>query len=63
MLTPQELRVAEAVALGMSNREVAAALFLSVKTIEMHLGRVFRKLGVRNRAELARRAAVTPFDS
>ena len=63
VLTPQELRVAEAVALGMSNREVAAALFLSVKTIEMHLGRVFRKLGVRNRAELARRAAVTPFDS
>lgn len=38
---------------GGTNREVAAQLFLSVKTIEMHLGRVYRKLGVRSRTQLA----------
>lgn len=53
-LTPQELKVALAVAEGLSNREAAAALFLSPKTIEAHLGRVFRKLGVRSRSQLAR---------
>lgn len=54
-LTPQELQVALAVAEGGTNREVAAALFLSPKTIESHLGRVFRKLGVRTRSELTAR--------
>ena len=54
-LTPQELQVALAVAEGATNREVAAALFLSVKTVETHLGSVFRKVGVRSRVELARR--------
>jgi DNA-binding CsgD family transcriptional regulator/tetratricopeptide (TPR) repeat protein len=53
-LTPQELRVATLVAEGMSNRDIAAALFLSPKTVEAHLGRAYRKLGTRSRAELVR---------
>jgi DNA-binding CsgD family transcriptional regulator len=56
-LTPQELQVALVVARGATNREAAAALFLSPKTIETHLGRVYRKLQVRSRTELARRLA------
>ena len=54
-LTPQELQVALQVADGKSNKEVAAAMFLSPKTVEFHLGRIFRKLGVNSRTELARR--------
>jgi DNA-binding CsgD family transcriptional regulator len=54
-LTPQELQVALQVAEGKTNKEVAAAMFLSPKTIEFHLGRIFRKLGVASRTELARR--------
>jgi DNA-binding CsgD family transcriptional regulator len=42
------------VANGATNRETAAALFLSGKTIEFHLGNVYRKLGIRSRTELAR---------
>ncbi len=53
-LTPQELQVALVVAEGVTNREAAARLFLSPKTIEVHLSRAFRKLGVRTRTELAR---------
>jgi DNA-binding NarL/FixJ family response regulator len=52
-LTSQETRVALLVAQGMSNREVAAALFLSPKTIENHLTSIFRKRGYRSRTELA----------
>jgi DNA-binding CsgD family transcriptional regulator len=62
-LTPSEHQVAELAASGMTNREVAAALFVSPKTVEAHLGRVYRKLGIRSRAELgghmARGAAPT----
>jgi DNA-binding CsgD family transcriptional regulator len=54
-LTPQELQVARLVATGLTNREVAARLFLSPKTIETHLGHVFRKTGVRTRTELSHR--------
>ena len=54
-LTPQELQVALEVAGGSTNREAAAALFLSPKTIEFHLRNVYRKLGVRSRTELVRR--------
>ena len=57
-LTPHELRVAQLVAQGLTNREAAAALFVSAKTIEHHLRNVFRKLGIRRRAELARLMAV-----
>ena len=53
-LTSQETRVAVLVARGMTNKEVAAAMFLSPKTVEHHLGNVFRKRGLRSRTELAR---------
>ncbi len=53
-LTPQELQVALEVAGGSTNREAAAALFLSPKTIEFHLRNVYRKLGIRSRTELVR---------
>lgn len=52
-LTPQERQVAGLVATGATNREAAAELFVSQKTIEFHLGNVYRKLGVRSRTELA----------
>jgi DNA-binding CsgD family transcriptional regulator len=54
-LTPAEERVAALVAEGRTNKEVAAALFLAERTVEFHLTHVYRKLGVRSRAELARR--------
>jgi DNA-binding CsgD family transcriptional regulator len=56
-LTPQELQIALHVARGMTNREAGAALFLSHKTIEFHLGRIYRKLKMHSRAELIRRFA------
>jgi DNA-binding CsgD family transcriptional regulator len=52
-LTPQELQIALVVARGATNKEAGAALFLSPKTIETHLGHVYRKLEVRSRTELA----------
>ena len=54
-LSPVEQRVAELVAAGQTNREVAAATFTSVRTVESHLGRIYRKLGIRSRTELAAR--------
>ena len=53
-LTAAERRVAELAAQGRTNREVAAALFLSERTVESHLTRVYAKLGVRSRTELSR---------
>ncbi|MBO0679138.1 AAA family ATPase [Mycolicibacterium sp. S2-37] len=53
-LTPSEQQVAELASEGMSNRDIAATLFISVKTVEANLGRVYRKLGVRGRASLGR---------
>ena len=53
-LTPQELQVAMLVAEGKTNREVGVQLFLSPKTIEWHLGHVYRKLGIGSRTELTR---------
>jgi DNA-binding CsgD family transcriptional regulator len=53
-LTPTERRIAEKAASGMTNRDVAAALFVSPKTVEANLTRVYRKLGIRSRAELGR---------
>jgi len=54
---PMELQVALIVARGATNKEAGAALFLSPKTIEAHLGRIYRKLGVRSRTELSHRLA------
>lgn len=55
-LTETERRIADLVAEGRTNKEVAAALSLTVKTVEVTLTRVYRKLGVRSRSELARRS-------
>jgi DNA-binding NarL/FixJ family response regulator len=52
-MTPSERQVAMAVACGATNREAAGRLFLSVHTVEATLSRVYRKLGVRSRTELA----------
>jgi len=54
-LTPTEHRVAALVAEGRTNREVATELFVTVRTVESNLTRVYAKLGVRSRTELARR--------
>jgi ATP/maltotriose-dependent transcriptional regulator MalT len=53
-LTPAERRVAELAGSGMTNRDVAATLFISPKTVEVNLSRVYRKLGIHSRAELGR---------
>ena len=57
-LTPSERRIAEMAAAGLSNAEIAQELFLTVKTIEMHLTRAYRKLDVRRRAQLAQAAGL-----
>jgi DNA-binding CsgD family transcriptional regulator len=53
-LSPQELQIAQMAASGLSNREIADRLFLSHRTVGAHLYRVFPKLGVVSRSELAR---------
>ncbi|PLW72527.1 hypothetical protein C0036_12135, partial [Streptomyces sp. DJ] len=53
-LTPQQLRIALCVAEGCTNREVAARLFLSPRTVDHHLRNIFSALGVRSRTALAR---------
>jgi len=56
-LTAAETRVAALVAKGMKNREIGQALFMSVATVEAHLTRIYRKLDIRSRTELARLVA------
>ena len=56
-LTPQELQIALLVSEGRTNAEVGRAEFLSTRTVEFHLSRTYRKLGVASRTELARRLA------
>jgi DNA-binding CsgD family transcriptional regulator len=55
-LTASETRIADLVALGMTNRQVAAEMFISAHTVAFHLRQVFRKLDVHSRVELARLA-------
>lgn len=57
-LTSMEMRVAQEIAGGATNRETATRLFCSPKTIEYHLTRIYNKLGIRSRAALANR--ITP---
>jgi DNA-binding CsgD family transcriptional regulator/predicted negative regulator of RcsB-dependent stress response len=60
-LTPSERRVAELAAVGHSNRDIAQKLFITINTVEVHLTRVYRKLDVTRRADLAK--ALRPPDS
>jgi DNA-binding CsgD family transcriptional regulator len=53
-LTPGELRAAELAARGLSNKEIAQSLYVTVKTVEVHLSSAYRKLGIARRQELAR---------
>jgi DNA-binding NarL/FixJ family response regulator len=53
-LTASERRVAELAAAGLTNRRIAEAVFVSTKTVEANLARVYLKLGIRSRAELGR---------
>ena len=59
-LTAAELRVAELAASGITNREISRAAFMSEKTVEAHIARVYRKLGIHSRAELGARMAGNP---
>lgn len=59
-LTDSEQRIAELVASGMANKEVAEALYVSVKTVETNLTRVYRKLGIRSRSQLSARLGAPP---
>ncbi|MEV6985575.1 helix-turn-helix transcriptional regulator [Sphaerisporangium sp. NPDC051017] len=59
-LTPSEHRIAELAAAGHPNRHIAQTLFITPKTVEVHLSNAYRKLGVRNRLELAR--TISPKD-
>jgi DNA-binding CsgD family transcriptional regulator len=54
LLTPCELRVALEVARGATSKQAAAALFVSRRTVESHLGSVYRKLGINSRSQLVR---------
>jgi DNA-binding CsgD family transcriptional regulator len=54
-LTPSELRIAERAAAGATNPEIAQSLFVTTKTVEMHLSRVYRKLDIGTRGELGGR--------
>jgi DNA-binding CsgD family transcriptional regulator len=54
-LTSAELRIADLAAAGTTNHDIASSLFISPKTVEVHLSRIYRKLGIRSRAELGRR--------
>jgi DNA-binding NarL/FixJ family response regulator len=58
-LTPAEQRVVELAIEGLSNKQIARALFVAVNTVEVHLSRAYAKLGVRSRAQLGRRLSAS----
>ncbi len=60
-LTPSERQVIELAADGLSNKQIAAALYVTVNTVEVHLARAYAKLGVRSRGQLAKRLAGGPM--
>ena len=62
-LSPTEREIARLVAVGCSNKQVAHDLHLSVKTVEWNLSKIYRKVGVRSRAELIARHANKPGES
>jgi DNA-binding CsgD family transcriptional regulator len=61
-LTPQERHVATLAAEGSANAEIAARLFITVSTVEFHLNKVFRKLGISARRQIAARIAAEPAE-
>jgi DNA-binding CsgD family transcriptional regulator len=60
VLTPSEQRIAEMAAGGASNPEIAQALFVTIKTVETHLGNAYRKLDIKSRHDLPRALAERP---
>ena len=66
-LTPAQTRVAQFVVSGLTNREIAAMLYMSTRTVETHLTKIYRELGIRSRAQLAgamaQRAEVTAAET
>lgn len=63
VLTSAERRIADLAAAGKTNHDIASGLFISPKTVEVHLSRIYRKLGIRSRAELGRRLDQLEVDS
>ncbi len=61
-LTPAERRAAELAAAGLSNKEIARQLVVTIHTVEVHLSRVYAKLGIRSRSQLSGRLAAAPKD-
>jgi DNA-binding CsgD family transcriptional regulator len=59
-LTPAEQAVARLVAAGRTNKQTAAELYVSVKTVEFHLGHIYDKLGIRSRKDLIDRIGAPP---